>query len=76
MCCAISRRHVAPVGPCAAATYAVPAEWTHRFGLRRAGFHALLLDLLRHGVTADELEHVLNERSGLTVRRCLGLYSR
>ena len=27
--------------PAAAATYALPAEWTQRFGLRRYGFHGL-----------------------------------
>jgi acetate kinase len=42
--------------PAAAARYALPAEWQHRFGLRRYGFHGL-----SHGYAARKAASMLGQ---------------
>ena len=50
--------------PAAAATYALPAEWNQRFGLRRYGFHGL-----SHAYAARRAAEMLG-RTGLRVVTC------
>jgi len=52
--------------PAAAATYALPADWTRRFGLRRFGFHGL-----SHGYASRRAAELLDaDTAGLRVVTC------
>jgi acetate kinase len=52
--------------PAAAATYALPGDWTRRFGLRRFGFHGL-----SHGYAARRAAELLDaDVAGLRVVTC------
>jgi acetate kinase len=52
--------------PAAAATYALPDDWTRRFGLRRFGFHGL-----SHGYAARRAAELLDaDVAGLRVVTC------
>ena len=52
--------------PAAAATYALPAEWTRRFGLRRFGFHGL-----SHGYASRRAAELLGaDAAALRVITC------
>jgi acetate kinase len=50
--------------PAAARTYALPAQWRERWGLRRYGFHGL-----SHGYVADRAARMLG-RDGLRIVSC------
>jgi acetate kinase len=52
--------------PAAAASYALPGAWTHRFGLRRYGFHGL-----SHGYAARRAAQLLGrDLAGLRIVTC------
>ena len=52
--------------PAAASTYALPAEWRERWGLKRYGFHGL-----SHGWVARRAPHMLGrEPTGLRIVSC------